>query len=159
MIFSAIVLLCVFETILAQDGIATQTITNLNAYSTMRPCAQDCIWDTYAGCFADNIGVAIGCIGCCGSCPPYTAATLDCYCRVDLQTNAMSYLSSCISHGCTVGDYASDISVAQSLYGSYCTSQGYSAEIAAATPANAATGSSYVDLMSSCFRILVRKNN
>jgi len=110
-----------FQLVLAQQ---TVTITNEPAYSSLKICGQGCIFDIY-GCPKDVIGWDLGCIACTGNVNSVYWAPESCYCRSDLQTVALSSLTSCIESACTEGDYTVDLSSASSLYAGYCTAAGY----------------------------------
>jgi hypothetical protein len=110
----------------AQVGTITQDVFSLSVYSLQKPCAQSCfVMTPLADCNDDELGMAIGCVsrGCIGN---GWQATNDCYCRSDLQQAAQSYLTSCISVGCSVGDYKIDAASAGSIYAQYCAENGYS---------------------------------
>ena len=113
-----------------------QTITALPAYSSLRACAQNCIWQSGLGCETDVLGATIGCANGDACFTPKVAAYNSCYCRTDLQNTAMSYLSTCVRNSCTEGAYTADLSAVQSLYGGYCTAEGYAAVLAEATSTN-----------------------
>ncbi|KAF2501497.1 hypothetical protein BU16DRAFT_201114 [Lophium mytilinum] len=108
----------------AQVGTVTQQVTTLSAFPSQKECARDCFVTT-GFCPNDILGSVIGCA-------PHTdcqdsnwLAKNDCYCRQDLQPVAQSYLTSCVSEGCKVGDVAIDASTAGSIYSQYCVEKGF----------------------------------
>lgn len=123
------VLLFYLSITLAQDT-NPQTIFSLDIFSSQKPCAQGCFIYTFLDCFSDAVGVDIGCGS--GGCTNHGALD-NCYCRTDLQSAAQSYLTSCVEQFCTAGDSSIDISSAGSIYGDYCSSQGYPASAQATT--------------------------
>jgi hypothetical protein len=111
------------------QGDATVTITAAPAYSQQRPCARNCfVWVYVAG--VNTILPLAGNLGC-------DLNTLEngCFCRSDLESQATSFLSDCVSSTCS-GSTAVDIQTAQSIYLDYCSSNGYT--LATATPASGA---------------------
>ena len=52
----------------------------------------------------------------------------DCICRSDKQSVGASFLSSCISKACTVGNPNIDVSSGVAIYTNYCGSLGYCQE-------------------------------
>lgn len=77
-----------------------QTIISLVAYQELDPCAQACyFFSAYVPGCTYSVEVHIGCSWAC-----YTGASNDCFCRADKQSVATSFLSSCISSACTVGN-------------------------------------------------------
>jgi len=128
------VLLSYFSITLAQVT-ELQTIFSLDAFSSQKPCAQDCFTSgPIGGCFVDVVGDALGCVNdnVCGLGSSGLASN-NCYCRTDLQSVAESFLTSCVRSACTAGDSSIDISSAGSIYGYYCSSQGYPAKVTATT--------------------------
>ena len=121
------VLLFFFLLTRAQDT-APQTIFNLDIFSSQKPCAQWCLAGNFGGCHIDYVGNAIGCQS--SNC---VGALDNCYCRVDLQSAAESYITACVKTSCTVGDSSIDISSAGSIYNSYCSSKGFPVNAPAAT--------------------------
>ena len=117
-----VVLLVSFSHTQALDT-ATQSINSLDIFTQQKPCAQQCFFTC-----GDAVGNIIGCVGwVCGAVAPNY-----CYCRIDLQPVAESYLTSCVKSKCTIGDSSIDISSAGSIYNYYCSSKGY-IYVAAAT--------------------------
>ena len=137
-------LLVIYASLALAQNTGQQTITALAAYSSLRACAQDCIWQSGLGCETDVLGATIGCANGDACFTPTVAAYNSCYCRADMQNTAMSYLSTCISNSCTEGAYTIDLSAAVSLYGGYCTAEGYTSVLAEATPANGLSATGYV---------------
>lgn len=105
------------------DQTQSQSINQQSVFSSQKPCAQSCFEYNNLGCSTDALGGALGCQA--PFCSNQFAATNNCYCRTDLQSVATSYLSSCVNKGCTVGDSSIDISSAISIYGSYCSANGF----------------------------------
>ncbi|PMD17232.1 hypothetical protein NA56DRAFT_752581 [Hyaloscypha hepaticicola] len=122
------------------QGTTYETIYSLDSWSSQKPCAQQCFINTSLGCHIDEVAAAIGCEY--NDCSANYGAPNDCYCRADLQSVAQSYLTSCVSAQCTVGDSSIDISSAGSIYNYYCSSNGFPAAAVVATttlPATQAT--------------------
>lgn len=111
-----------------------QTIYSLTIFSSQKPCAQSCfVYGSAAPCLDDYLGNAIGCVSgqeCQGA---RDGAPNSCYCRADLQSVAESYLTSCVSNACAVGNSSIDISSAVSIYEYYCSSKGFPAAVVATT--------------------------
>lgn len=127
------------------QGTTYETIYSLDSWSSQKPCAQQCFINTSLGCHIDEVAAAIGCEY--NDCSANYGAPNDCYCRADLQSVAQSYLTSCVSAQCTVGDSSIDISSAGSIYNYYCSSNGFPAAAVVATttlPATQATPTVYV---------------
>ncbi|KAK6343728.1 hypothetical protein TWF730_011317 [Orbilia blumenaviensis] len=82
---------------LAQKAVVA-TITNLDSYSAGRACMRDCIWNLYHRNNCDN--------------------TDNCICRLDLQPQITTYISTCVSKSCS--GLTRDISSGVSIYQSYC---------------------------------------
>ena len=100
-----------------------ETIASLEAYKLQHDCAQGCFWYSIGnGENSDGIADAISCQH------PVNVGALDsCFCRLDLQSVAETYLSTCISVACSYGGGAVtvDISSAVSIYDNYCSAKGY----------------------------------
>jgi hypothetical protein len=94
-----------------------QTLASLDAYGQMLPCATSCFYQWEGACSNDLVGSVLQCGVNCISWAPN-----DCYCRTDYQSLATSYLYTCVSKSCTLGDNSGDITSATDLYNSYCTS-------------------------------------
>jgi hypothetical protein len=94
-----------------------QTLASWDAYTQMEPCATSCFYHYEGACSDDLVGSVLQCGVNCISWAPN-----DCYCRTDYQSIATSYLYTCVSKGCTLGDNSGDITSATDLYNSYCTS-------------------------------------
>ena len=107
---------------------APQSITAQPLFASQKPCAQQCFFPNYLACPVDAVASAIGCKY--GNCPQvyktadYEAAN-NCYCRLDLQSVASRYLSSCVMQKCTVGDASVDMKTAIGLYDTYCWAKGF----------------------------------
>jgi len=100
------------------------TIGSGSAYSSLRDCAQNCLWagppdGEPAMPFAIN-------------CPVVNA----CLCRADLSTSAESYLSTCVNKWCSGS--TDDISSAIQVYTDYCSGAN---SVATATQNSAQPGS------------------
>jgi len=128
-LLSLLVVLASFVCLSVGANTEPQTITSLAAYQELDPCAQACFYFNafVPGC---TYGVEVH-IGCSWAC--YTGAANDCFCRADKQSVATSFLSSCISAGCTVGDQQIDVSSGVGVYTGYCSSLGYGV-VAGTTP-------------------------
>ncbi|KAI0505846.1 hypothetical protein F5B22DRAFT_494157 [Xylaria bambusicola] len=98
------------------------TITRLPAYSSQRPCAQQC--------FGGGIFTAAGALAYGIECE-YRNPQNECVCRPDLQDQAEAYLQTCVDRGCTANSL--DTNSAVSIYDEYCTSAGYIRNVAATT--------------------------
>jgi len=109
-----------------------ETIASLDAYKSQRSCGQACFWVIGAGAEPfDVLGLTLGC----------TQPVRDsCYCRTDVQAAAETYLSTCISSSCSgPGAVTNDISMATSIYDSYCLAKGFTADRSPATIAATTT--------------------
>ncbi|KAF7114705.1 hypothetical protein CNMCM5793_009656 [Aspergillus hiratsukae] len=94
----------------------TATLTESTAYASQRPCAKSCFyWGSSTKGGADFLADRIGC----GVDPIED----ECICRSDLQQTADSFLRKCVNDNCDAN--VIDISSAVSIYGDYCTSNGY----------------------------------
>jgi len=101
-----------------------QTITDLEPYASLLPCARNC-FGTYSDCCScDKVAQALGCdFNCQGT---VRGAPNSCYCRGDRISSANAYLSSCVKANCGgVGDYRIDLASVSTLYNGYCSSLGY----------------------------------
>jgi hypothetical protein len=97
-----------------------QSIASGDGYKNLDPCAQSCVAGRDGPCDSGPIEAAIGCNMDCND-----WGRNDCFCRGDKQSIATSFLSSCISVACTLGNPAIDISSGAGLYTDYCLSNGY----------------------------------
>lgn len=96
----------------AQD--ATETIRNVQDWKYFRDCAKYCF---FAGNGWNSVAEKLSC----------SQPALDfCICRLDLQSQAVSYLSTCVLSAC--GSNRNDVTSATSFYVNYCTNNGYLAE-------------------------------
>lgn len=128
--YSYIIILFIVHQVVATANPLTslQTIFSLSDYKDQLPCAQNCFLSPYSnnyGCITDAIASVLGCA--CNNCRGLDSefgATNDCYCRTDLQPIGLSYLTKCVSSGCTLGDPTNDIQRAGSIYYNYCSSIG-----------------------------------
>ncbi|KAL0940263.1 uncharacterized protein CTRU02_203026 [Colletotrichum truncatum] len=111
-------------------ALARVSIYSELAYSTARACAAGCL--VYNGQYPcglvgyQDLGVALQC-GC--------ASINGCYCNTALASSATSYISSCVSKGCSrVDNWSVDMSSMLNLYDSYCaTANGGVADAPATT--------------------------
>lgn len=101
------------------------------AYSTARACAAGCL--VYNGAYPcgvggyQDLGVALQC-GC--------QSINGCYCNTGLGSSATSYISSCVSRGCSkVENWSVDLTSMLDLYGSYCATANGQAANAPNAPA------------------------
>ena len=124
-----------FISLTLAQGTVFETIYSLDSWSSQKPCAQQCFINTGEGCHVDDVAAAIGCEY--NPCSANYGAPNDCYCRSDLQSVALSYITSCVSAWCTVGDSSIDISSAGSIYKYYCSSNGFPTAVVAATTTQA----------------------
>ncbi|KAK2001370.1 hypothetical protein LX36DRAFT_570408 [Colletotrichum falcatum] len=87
------------------------------AYSTARACAANClvhngIWHCGVNAGYQDLGMALEC-GC--------QSINGCYCNTALGGSATSYISSCVSKGCSkVDNWSVDLTSMLNLYDSYC---------------------------------------
>ena len=86
---------------------ATISIGNNPDFADQRSCALYC-WNDWG--VADSVARVL-------SCTPNDPALNECYCRSDLQSEAISYIASCVSAQCT-STY--DVNKAVGFYTSYC---------------------------------------
>jgi hypothetical protein len=97
--------------------LAPISIRSLQAWSTARPCAANClayngVWACGVNAGYHDLGNDLGC-----GCSP----TNGCWCSSGLQSSATSYISSCVSAGCSkLGSLDGDIKSMLDLYGGYC---------------------------------------
>ncbi|KAM7208554.1 hypothetical protein V8F20_001235 [Naviculisporaceae sp. PSN 640] len=109
----------VLSTVTAQeDGLVT--IYEYPTFSSLRQCAQNCFVIT-AYTTRDLLGPKLRCSV--STLKSSKLAMNNCYCRPDLRTDAHELLSSCVGTKCPFNE--NDISTAQFLYDSYCSSNGY----------------------------------
>ncbi|OHX00334.1 hypothetical protein CSPAE12_00946 [Colletotrichum incanum] len=98
-------------------ALAPVTLHSEIGYSTARACAANClvhngIWQCGVNAGYQDLGVALQC-GC--------QSINGCYCNTALGSSATSYISSCISKGCSkVDNWSVDLKSMLSLYDSYC---------------------------------------
>jgi hypothetical protein len=133
--------LCI-QTVLG-DG--TITITDAAAYSSLLPCAQQCVYKWDLGCpnVPDPIGNAIGCYqNLNAGCEKVSWAMDSCYCRTDLQAAAVKAIKTCVLSECTIGDSMADFSSVSMAYEGYCSGAGYTVKNAAVASTTASGGES-----------------
>jgi hypothetical protein len=126
-------------------GDGTITITDAVAYSSLLPCAQQCVYKWDLGCpnVPDPIGNAIGCYqNLNAGCQKVSWAMDSCYCRTDLQAAAIKAIKTCVLSQCTVGDSMGDFSSVSMVYEGYCSGAGYTVNNAVATSTTTAGGGS-----------------
>jgi hypothetical protein len=118
MLFVAILLfLTTAEAATTLGPLAPISIRSLQAWSTARPCAAGClayngVWACGVNAGYHDLGSDLGC-----GCSPINA----CWCSAGLQSSATSYISSCVSAGCSkLGNVDGDIKSMLNLYGGYC---------------------------------------
>lgn len=103
----AITILPAVLPVAADDLALEQSITAYNDYQMQRTCVQNCF--NYWG---DTLGRVL-------QCPVTSSSALnDCWCRADLRSSAVSWLSSCAAAGCSKDSV--DINAVTSLYTGYC---------------------------------------
>ncbi|KAF5009955.1 hypothetical protein FDECE_3862 [Fusarium decemcellulare] len=95
---------------------ATQTIASMDNYKSQRSCATECFWngDPSNPDAQDVIGIRLQC------CPQFDCddhVKDSCYCRADLRTSAVAWLSTCVEYRCR---NSVDASSAISIYDEYC---------------------------------------
>lgn len=110
-VFTTILYILVIEIHIVLGQTNTVSIYEAPVYSDLRECARSCLYDIPS----DDLNSALGCDA------PFPN---DCYCRTDQFTLATSFLSSCASLYCTIGNYGPDYTSEASLYGSYCRAAG-----------------------------------
>ncbi|KIW96629.1 uncharacterized protein Z519_02020 [Cladophialophora bantiana CBS 173.52] len=113
----------------------TVTITAAAAYSSLLPCSQECIYSPDLGCptARDPVGNAIGCYdSLTAACEKVPWAMDSCYCRSDLQINAVSAISRRVFSLCTLGDSMGDFTSVSNLYTGYRSRAGFPVTTAAA---------------------------
>ncbi|KAF1996492.1 hypothetical protein P154DRAFT_566076 [Amniculicola lignicola CBS 123094] len=111
----------------ASSESAPQLLYQLDSFSTMKTCAQNCFWTSSGGCITDELAAELSCpFGYCKKQGEFGAPN-GCYCRADNMPVAGTILSSCIKSACTVANSLVDISSALSLYSGYCSSLGFQA--------------------------------
>ena len=91
------------------------TITADAAFIDLRPCAQQCLW--HGGAFDDLMGFALNCNS------PWPDS---CLCEPKNQSIALSFISSCASSRCSIGDPKTDVYSAANAYERYCVQHSYS---------------------------------
>lgn len=92
----------------------------------MRECARDClVWNGSIDLMGE-----FGCMW------PYPN---DCLCRTDLAPAASKHISTCCDTYCTAGPASGDISIAISVYNSYCVANGFDVTAAAVAPPQTTT--------------------
>ncbi|KAH6657827.1 hypothetical protein BKA67DRAFT_533016 [Truncatella angustata] len=91
------------------------SIDQSDIYKGQRQCVFSCYEyssiDIVGGPIAEELSCA------------YRPVQNDCFCRPDLQREAVSYISSCVGRYCSSNPL--DISTATNIYKDYCTSNGY----------------------------------
>jgi hypothetical protein len=117
-----------FELSAALGG--TVSLKKEPAWSTMRGCARGCLQGGYIDGLA---GYGMGC--------PEPRPN-DCFCRTDLYSVATSFVSSCLTKECTIGNLSPDYTSAMRLCDSYCQANGYTASGALNVGVITATGDS-----------------
>ncbi|KAK2731094.1 hypothetical protein CKAH01_09165 [Colletotrichum kahawae] len=112
-------------------ALARVSIFSEVAYSTARACAAGCL--VYNGNYPcgvggyQDLGVALQC-GC--------QSINGCYCNTALASSATSYISSCVSKGCSkVENWSVDLTSMLDLYDSYCATANGQAANAPNAPA------------------------
>jgi hypothetical protein len=129
-----IVLTSFFRVIAGQSSVS---INDDPSFTSQRICVQGCVWGQV------DFGAATGIVQpyIMGSnvmqCPENANSYENsCFCRPDLSSVALSYISTCVSSWCTAD--TTDVSIAVSVYTAYCST----AEPAPATVSAATTTSS-----------------
>lgn len=94
-----------------ETGVAT--IAQYSLYSSLRQCAQNCVWYQAAGdgILVDGTPDLVDVLDC------GDPALNNCVCRSDLMVTASSFLTSCVSKECS---NTNDITSAVAAYSSYC---------------------------------------
>ena len=116
-IFAAVVFSFLFLALAAETSngpTAYVSISDNSQYVTARPCAAGCLW--YQGDFA--CGVNRGYYDLAQELQCGCDAINNCYCGKDNAASASSYISSCVSSGCS--KFPGEQQSAIALYNSYC---------------------------------------
>jgi len=98
----------------------TQSVMSDASWKALDPCAQNCFQSWFLGCWMPILDSALGC-----ATQQCTLADNDCLCRTDHQPVATSFISSCVSASCTIGDAQIDVSSGVAVYQGYCGDVGY----------------------------------
>ncbi|KAF9885256.1 hypothetical protein FE257_000616 [Aspergillus nanangensis] len=110
----------------------TVTLTNQPAYAAQRPCATDCFYEGFSvDGGPDRLANQIGC--------DTDPIENECFCRPDMQQDAINNLQSCVNSACD--SKTRDLDSALSVYNDYCTKNGYTRE-AITTPTSGTTTTS-----------------
>jgi hypothetical protein len=97
------------------------TLDSVPELKDLRQCALKC-YDAHDGALRDpGEGIASEL-----SCKNPNAPDNSCFCRVDLQSSAVKYISTCVDMWCSTNEL--DASSATQVYKDYCTSAGFTAE-------------------------------
>lgn len=97
------------------------TLDSIPELKDLRQCALKC-YDAHDGALRDpGEGIASEL-----SCKNPSAPDNTCFCRVDLQSSAVKYISTCVDMWCSTNEL--DASSATKVYKDYCTSAGFTAE-------------------------------
>jgi len=115
--------------ILAQENDMVTVFVSNTRFDNLRTCAQRCFTLSYDDYARDLLGRKLGCpLSTYGSTESLTSVTMaenQCYCRQDLQDNAQSHLSECVSEKCQRD--TNEIASATDVYAEYCERNGYTA--------------------------------
>jgi hypothetical protein len=97
------------------DAVAAVSIYSDISYQSGRTCSTSCLW--YRGPFRQyNHGHDLAIELSCG-----VAAVNGCYCKADFASSASSYISSCVSKGCSnLESVNEEIKTIMALYDGYC---------------------------------------
>jgi hypothetical protein len=111
---------------------STQSLVSGEPYRSLRPCAGSCFWTPNQ----DVLGISLRC------CQQYLTCNdlpvdNECYCRPDLRSSAVSYLSLCVDTRCSSN--AVDFASAVAVYDSYCSGVVNVADPVTTTPAPSGT--------------------
>ncbi|EZF35079.1 hypothetical protein H109_00151 [Trichophyton interdigitale MR816] len=112
-----------FVTLILANG--PVSIDQAAGYSSQRHCAQSLCFEGSLG--SNRVGYELGCP---------SPLMNDCFCRLDLQVSATSFLSSCVNNHCESNTI--DLTQAINIYTGYCANAGYKS--GGATPSSSSSG-------------------
>lgn len=133
-------MLAVFPSVLAAEESGPTAVVSINSkaeYVTARPCGASCLW--YQGPFA--CGANRGYFDLAQELQCGCDARNACYCGKDNAVAASSYISSCVSDGCS--KFPGEVTSAIAIYNDYCVTANIVAattSVAPATTSGSSTG-------------------
>lgn len=91
---------------------ATVSIESDLSYITGRECAVGCLWNEYHILGSPDLSYELSC---------GETAINGCYCKTDYASSATSYISNCVSTGCSdLQDVSGEVKTIVDLYNGYC---------------------------------------